>query len=69
MTMDSEKHNYIRDDLVIDFPLPKSLQEMIAEAELLDKEKNVEFLCVADMIDTLCKNGVITQKQYERATF
>ena len=26
----------------------------------------VEWTCY---IDTLCKNGVITQKQYERATF
>lgn len=68
----SKKHNYIRDDLIIDFPIPKSIQEMIEEAELLDEEKNIEFLCVADMIDTLCKNcyaaGKITMEQWDLIT-
>ena len=37
--MSDKKHNYIRDDIIIDFPLPRSLQQMIAEAEEYDEQK------------------------------
>ena len=70
--MSDKKHNYIRDDIIIDFPLPRSLQQMIAEAEEYDEQKKIEFFCMADIIDTTCKNcyasGKITQEQWDIIT-
>lgn len=33
------RHNYIRDDISIDFPIPARLDEVIHEAEAYDTEK------------------------------
>lgn len=49
------RHNYIRDDISIDFPIPARLDEVIHEAEAYDTEKNIEFFCIADLIDNMCK--------------
>ena len=49
------KFRWIREDIVIDFPLPKTLQNDIKEAEELDLAGNIEYSCVADAIDVLCK--------------
>ena len=63
------KFRWIREDIVIDFPLPKTLQNDIKEAEELDLAGNIEYSCVADAIDILCKdyveNGIFTKKQWE----
>ncbi len=68
-----ETFNFIREDVVIDFPLPKLLQNTIEEAEELDRENNIEYMCVADAIDVLCKNyvasGVMTMEQWDIVTW
>lgn len=67
-----KKHNYIRDDLNIEFAIPDRLKEVLAEAEELDEKKDIEFICVADLIDNMCKGyysqGVLTKKQWELIT-
>lgn len=68
-----ETFNFIREDVVIDFPLPKLLQNTIEEAEELDRKNNIEYMCVADAIDVLCKNyvanGVMTMEQWDIVTW
>ena len=63
------KFRWIREDIIIDFPLPPTLQNDIKEAEELDLAGNIEYSCVADAIDVLCKdyvaNGIFTKKQWE----
>lgn len=61
--------NFINDNIIIDFPLPKIMQNTIKEAEELDKENNTEYYCVADAIDMLAKqyvaSGLWNQKQWD----
>lgn len=55
---------------ISDLPYDIILQNMIAEAEELDKAGNTEYFCVADGIDMLGKQlkaaGRITQEQWDR---
>ena len=63
------KHNFINDDIIIDFPLPKLMRNTIKEAEELDAKNDLEFYCVADAIDVLAKqyvaSGLWTQEQWD----
>lgn len=63
------RHNYIRDDISIDFPIPARLDEVIHEAEAYDTEKNIEFFCIADLIDNMCKGyyaqGKLSKEQWD----
>ena len=63
------KHNYIRDDIIIDFPVPNSLKMAFQDAEEQDALKSVVYLCSCDLIDVTCKNcyasGKITQEQWD----
>lgn len=63
------RHNYIRDDISIDFPIPAKLDEVIHEAEAYDTEKNIEFFCIADLIDNMCKGyyaqGKLSKEQWD----
>lgn len=67
-----KKHNFIRDDVNIEFAIPDRLKEVFAEAEELDAKKDIEFICVADLIDNMCKGyysqGALTKKQWELIT-
>lgn len=60
--------NYINEEIIIDFPLPKLMQNTIAEAEELDAAKNPEYYQVASAIDVLAKqyvaSGLWTEKQW-----
>lgn len=60
---------YINHDINIDFKLPKTLENTIKEAEILDAENNIEYICVADMIDVLAKQAYvgkqITKEQWD----
>lgn len=64
------KFRWIREDIVLDFPLPRTLQNDIKEAEELDLAGNIEYACVADAIDVLCKdyvaNGIFTKEQWDK---
>lgn len=68
-----KKFNYIKDDVIIDFEIPKLLKNTIQEAEELDRAHSLEYFCVADAIDVLCKNYVsnnnLTQEQWNIITW
>ncbi len=59
---------YINHSIKIDFPLPKALKNLTAEAEELDEKEDIEYICVADTIDVLAKeayvNRLITKEQW-----
>lgn len=61
---------WIRNDIIIDFDLPKILRNTIEEAEELDRAGNIEYSAVADMIDVLgkecCRAGQITKDQWNQ---
>ncbi len=61
---------FINEDIKIDFPVSKALQEQLDEAERLSQENNTEYFCVADIIDVIAKegyvNGMYTKEQWER---
>lgn len=64
-------NNWINYDINIDdINLGAVIKNLIAEAEELARENNIEYTCVADAIDVRCKNryasGKITMEQWER---
>lgn len=65
-----KKFRWINEDIVLDFKLPKLLQNTIIEAEEADLDNNAgEYDCIVDAIDVLCKEyyvtGTFTQQQWE----
>lgn len=54
----NSKFTNIRDEIELDFPIPKQLAELMKEAEELDLAGSLEYICVADTIDVFCKNSV-----------
>ena len=64
-----KQFHWVRDDIVIDFPIPKFLQNTLSEAEELDLNNSLEYHCVAENIDILAKNlytgRVITKEQWD----
>ena len=56
------KFNWINEDIKVEIPDDKLLLNTIAEAEELDLAKNVEYFCVADAIDVICKQLVTAGK-------
>lgn len=67
--MDSPKHHWINDDVIIDFPLPKSMLYLIEELEKLDAEENYAYFNYADALDVGAKElyvqGRLTRKQWD----
>jgi len=64
------KHNYINDDIEIDFYVPDCLKNLMLDAEQADKDEDLGYyLMLADSIDVWAKNyyadGVITSKQWD----
>jgi len=63
------KYHNINDNVKINFPVPKSLQELFDEAERLDMEDNAAYYCYADQIDVDSKNlfaaGKLTEEQWD----
>lgn len=66
------KHNYINDDIIIDFPVPNSLKRAFQDAEEQDAEKSIVYLRSCELIDVTCKNcyaaGKISQEQWDIIT-
>lgn len=66
------KYNFINDNIKIDFPTSKLMENTMQEAEDLDQKKSQEYFCVADAIDVIAKelyaNGIITQEQWDLLT-
>lgn len=62
-------YNYIREEIELDFPIPDLIKATMKEAEELDLQNNLEYFCVADAIDVLCKNyvgaGKLTERQWD----
>lgn len=63
------KYNWIREDVVIDFPIPNSLQEIIAILELLDIAEDYGYYDYSEALDCGAKEyvyqGILTKKQWE----
>lgn len=64
-----QKHNWIRDDVQIDFYLPKSMLYLIEELEKLDEAEDYGYFEVADALDVgakeLVRRGTLTHKQWD----
>ncbi len=60
---------FINDEVMIDFQVSKTMQEMFDLAEKYDREKNHAYYQVADMIDVMAKNAYanssITREQWD----
>lgn len=66
----NKKFRWINDDIIIDFPVPKLLKNMMQEAEELDLRGSVIYTGMADQIDVTCKEyvttGRMTQEQWDK---
>lgn len=62
-------HHFINDDIIIDFKLPKLIQNVILELEELDKEEDYCYFDYSSALDNIAKSfyadGVLTKKQWE----
>ena len=60
---------FINDEVIIDFQVSKTMQEMFDLAEKYDRERNHAYYQVADMIDVMAKNAYanssITREQWD----
>lgn len=63
-------HRWINDEIVIDFPLPKSLLNLIEELEQYDREENYAYFNYAEALDLgakeLFRRGTLTHEQWDR---
>jgi len=61
---------YVREDIIIDFPVPKILENTMQDAKDADDREDGTYDEWADTLDNICKaccaDGLITQKQWER---
>lgn len=64
-----KKYNWIRDDVLIDFPIPKSLQELIKILEQMDAEMDYGYYDYSEALDCGAKEyvyqGKLTKKQWQ----
>lgn len=62
------KHNWIRDDVIIDFPIPKSLQGIIEILEQMDLKEDYGYYDYSEALDCGAKEyvyqGKLTRKQW-----
>ena len=62
------KYRWINDDVKIDFPVSKLLQNTMEDAEAADLENNYEYFGLASAIDVVCKGlfarGKLTEEQW-----
>lgn len=63
------KCRWIVDDVKIDFPVPKTIQDKIDELERLDQENNDLYFDNCEFLDDACKflylEGIISKKQWD----
>ena len=65
---DIKKHRWVRDDIVIDFKVPRYVQDLIEEMERFDEEDNeIAYLNYSEGTECCTKDlvyeGVLTDKQ------
>lgn len=70
MDLKNCEFNYINAEIVIDFPIPTILQDLIEMAEKADlEEQTALYYDLAENIDTVAKNlytdGRLTKKQWD----
>lgn len=62
-------HHWIRDDVEIDFHIPRSLQYLIDELEALDANEDYAYHNYAEALDCGAKElfmrGILTHKQWD----
>lgn len=65
-----QTHRWIRDDVVIDFKLPKSMHYLIEELEKLDEQEDYAYFNYAEALDCgakeLYKQGKLTKQQWNQ---
>lgn len=63
-----KKYHWINDEVKIDFQIPEVINNTMQEAEHMDSEENMEYFCIADTLDMLCKeayvNKILTKEQW-----
>lgn len=63
------KHNWIRDDVMIDFTIPNSLQEIISILELMDADEDYNYYDYSEALEYGAKEyvyqGKLTKKQWQ----
>lgn len=56
----NKKYTWINDDIKIDFPLPKLLQNLVEELEELDLEENWLYLDQCEFLENITKECIIS---------
>lgn len=60
---------WINEDVILDFPIPKSLQPLIEMCEEMNKTNDYGYFSIADAIDVgckeLCVKGILTEEQWD----
>lgn len=63
------EHRWIRDDIEIDFPVPKEIQYIIEQLEKMDEEENYGFFNFSESLIYSTRNCYndkkITKKQWD----
>ena len=64
-----DKHRWIRDDIQLDFSLPKSMMYLIEEMEKFDEIGSHAYFNYADALDDgakeLFRRGTLSKKQWD----
>ena len=67
--MDKKAHNWINDEIELDFPVPKSLQYLIDRLEELDRTEDYSYFNVSEALDCGAKElmfqGKLTHAQWD----
>lgn len=62
--------SWIRDDVIIDFKVPKSIANLMLSLEELDKDEDYGYCNYYDALDDLAKEcyiqGALTKEQWDR---
>ncbi len=63
-----KKYNWVRDDIVIDFKVPKIIENLMLDLEELDKNEDYGYCNYFEGLDNLAKEsyvqGLITKEQW-----
>ena len=64
------RFHWINDNIKIDFPVSRVMQNTMDEAEELDLANDIEYNAVADILDIMCKeayvNKLLTKAQWRQ---
>lgn len=67
--MDFKKYNWINNEIEIDFPLPKLMQNLIVRLEELEAAGDYSYFNVSEALDCAAKEmvvqGLMTKEQWD----